>query len=163
MKEESYNKIRIWFLTKKERISALRLLYRSLPFVMVGFYILCLIVRYVQGGFWDFFYGALIPGAFFIATTLFRYWKNSPRPYEKYKIEPLIPKNKKGQSFPSRHVASAAIIAMSWLPVNAVVWAILMVVALLIALTRVFAGVHSIVDVTAGYLCAVVVGLLFFT
>ena len=47
----------------------------------------------------------------FIAVSVFRYIVNRPRPYEKFDMPPVIPKDTLGRSFPSRHVFSAFIIA----------------------------------------------------
>ena len=40
----------------------------------------------------------------FIAVSVFRYIVNRPRPYEKFDMPPVIPKDTHGRSFPSRHV-----------------------------------------------------------
>lgn len=49
----------------------------------------------------------------FIAVSVFRYIVNRPRPYEKFDMPPVIPKDTHGRSFPSRHVFSAFIIAFT--------------------------------------------------
>ena len=47
----------------------------------------------------------------FICVTVVRAILNFPRPYERFEMPPVIPKNTKGHSWPSRHVFSATIIA----------------------------------------------------
>lgn len=97
----------------------------------------------------------VIPAAAFILVSLIRRALNVPRPYEKLTIEPLIHKETKGKSFPSRHVFSAMMIALTVLTVYPVWGGCLIAVSVLIALCRVFAGVHFPIDVLAGMGCAI--------
>lgn len=96
----------------------------------------------------------VIPAAAFLIVTLIRAWLNFPRPYEKLAIVPLIRKETKGKSFPSRHVFSATMIALTVLTVYPVWGVCLLAVSLLLALCRVLAGVHFPIDVIAGMGCA---------
>jgi membrane-associated phospholipid phosphatase len=92
----------------------------------------------------------------FIAVSVLRRLINRPRPYEKFKTTPVIPKDTKGKSFPSRHVFSAAIIALSFFFVPQV-WGVgvfLLICAFLLALLRVLSGVHYPSDVLAGFVAA---------
>lgn len=100
-------------------------------------------------------YYIVIPAAAFILVSLIRRGLNFPRPYEKLAIKPLIHKQTKGKSFPSRHVFSAAMIALTVLTVYPVWGGCLLGVSVLIALCRVFAGVHFPMDVLAGMGCAI--------
>ena len=49
----------------------------------------------------------------FILVSIVRRFINSERPYTMYDFKPIIEKNKKGESMPSRHVFSAFIIGMA--------------------------------------------------
>lgn len=100
-------------------------------------------------------YYVAIPAASFLLVTLIRAWLNFPRPYEKLALVPLIHKSTKGKSFPSRHVFSAMMIALTVLTVYPVWGGCLVGVSLLIALCRVLAGVHFPMDVIAGMGCAI--------
>ena len=51
----------------------------------------------------------------FILVSIVRRFINSERPYTMYDFKPIIEKNKKGESMPSRHVFSALIIGMAFL------------------------------------------------
>ena len=51
-----------------------------------------------------------IPAAAFVAVSLLRRVLDAPRPYEKDGIDPIINKDTKGRSFPSRHAFSMAMI-----------------------------------------------------
>lgn len=96
-----------------------------------------------------------IPAAAFLLVSLIRRLLNFPRPYEKLAIDPLIHKETKGRSFPSRHVFSAALIALTVLTVYPVWGGCLVGVSILLALCRVLAGVHFPADVIAGMGCAI--------
>ncbi len=105
----------------------------------------------------------LIPAASFVLLSILRHQINRPRPYVRWpEMEPLIRRNKTGDSMPSRHVFSCVVIAMAWLYVVPMVGWLLLIVGILIALIRVALGVHYPSDVVAGYLCGLLAGLLFF-
>ena len=101
----------------------------------------------------------LIPGLSFVLLSAVRSRINRPRPYETWDITPLIPKDTKGNSMPSRHVFSTAVIAMAWIPVSLPAGILLLLVAVLESVIRVLGGVHYPSDVAAGYLIGVLAGL----
>lgn len=101
----------------------------------------------------------LVPLISFAAVSLFRKYCNAKRPYELWELTPLIPKDTKGNSFPSRHVFSIFMIAMS----AGYVWGVWPAIALCIAgvflaWIRVTATVHFVKDVVAGALIAIGIG-----
>lgn len=163
-----YGRIRHWFLapgtdgTCTKRLAVLSVCYRYVPYIIAAAYLLMTgwtllflqdcrtVVRLI-----------CIPAAAFILVSIFRHFVNAPRPYVQYHIVPLIPKNKQGESFPSRHTLSAAIIAMAGLYVNTAVGIQLWVLALVVAATRVLAGVHFVKDVLAALAFGLVFGSLF--
>jgi membrane-associated phospholipid phosphatase len=100
----------------------------------------------------------LIPMDGFIMVSVMRILIRRPRPYEKFGVAPVIPKETKGKSFPSRHVFSAAVIAMSLMSVPEVFvcGVVFLVVAIAVAVVRVLSGVHYISDVIAGFAFAAV-------
>jgi membrane-associated phospholipid phosphatase len=104
----------------------------------------------------------LVPGISFVLLSVGRSRINRPRPYEAFGVPPVIPKDTKGHSFPSRHVFSAMIIAMTFVCISPWTWlgTIFIGVSLLLAIVRVVSGVHYISDVVAGILIAVVAALL---
>ena len=57
----------------------------------------------------------LVPGITFWFGTALRARLDRPRPYEQPGFVPLVAKETKGHSFPSRHALSAAVLAMTWL------------------------------------------------
>lgn len=98
----------------------------------------------------------------FICVTVVRAILNFPRPYERFGISSVIPKDTKGHSWPSRHVFSATIIALVFLPVNMPMGIALLVCTAGIAVIRVISGVHSISDVVAAAVCALLFSGYFF-
>ena len=103
----------------------------------------------------------LIPGIGFVLLSFIRKLINRKRPYETFDIKPLIQKDTKGKSMPSRHVFSMSIIAVSWFHVIPSIGVILIVCSIMIAFIRFIGGVHYLSDVVVGFLSAIVWGLLF--
>jgi len=104
----------------------------------------------------------LVPMSSFILLTVLRQCLNAKRPYEKYDIEPIFQKNTKGNSMPSRHVFSITIISMCYLYVYPIVGLVFLCLSLIMAASRVFAGVHFFRDVLVGFLFGIASGLIGF-
>ncbi|MDE6874876.1 MAG: phosphatase PAP2 family protein [Lachnospiraceae bacterium] len=149
MRVGSYEKIRTWFLEKEWRMMFLRAAYRGLPLVVAAGYPVCLLVCFLSRR--ELFLRAvLVPAAMFFFVSAFRHIADFPRPYERGGILPLIAKDKKGHSFPSRHAASAGMIAAVWMAVWMPGGILFSAVAVLVAASRVLAGVHHVRDVLFG-------------
>ena len=110
----------------------------------------------------SFLRALLVPGISFILLSVFRSVVNRKRPYEAFDVPPVIKKDTKGHSFPSRHVFSATMIAMTFLLHSPWSWLglIFLGISLALAVVRVVSGVHYISDVVAGIVVAVVAALL---
>lgn len=104
----------------------------------------------------------VVPAVSFLLVSVFREIYCAPRPYEVLDIWPLIKKETKGRSFPSRHVFSAFMIAMAFFSVHAVFGAIMGILGMLLAYIRVVGGVHFPKDVVAGALLGILGGLFCF-
>jgi membrane-associated phospholipid phosphatase len=102
----------------------------------------------------------LVPGLSFVLLSLYRSVRNAKRPYEVLDIEPLIHKDTRGHSFPSRHVFSAFVIAMTFLWICPPGGALLLALGVVTALCRVIGGVHWPRDVMAGALLGAGTGLV---
>lgn len=86
----------------------------------------------------------------FIIVTVMRKIINLPRPYEVYPFYEITPRDKVGQSFPSRHCYSCAVIAVSGWILSPFVTVAVGIMTLLIAVTRVVTGIHFVRDVLVG-------------
>ena len=93
---------------------------------------------------------ALICAVPFVIVTLVRRLINAPRPYELYDFYEKKPKDKVGQSFPSRHVFSGTILATLTLFLYPAVGAVMRGRAVLLAVLRVLVGIHFLRDVVTG-------------
>lgn len=101
----------------------------------------------------------LVPGISFVAVSLFRKRYNAPLPYEKFGIAPVIEKETKGKSFPSRHVFSVFVIAVTVFYRYHGAGVFLCVVGVLLAVIRVLGGVHEPKDVVVGALVGILSGV----
>lgn len=100
----------------------------------------------------------LSPLTVFAVVTIFRKIFNRQRPYEKFGIPSVFGKDKKGESMPSRHTASAFIIAMSFLYISTPLGIAYLIISVLIMISRVLSGVHFISDVMVGMLISLLYG-----
>ena len=103
----------------------------------------------------------VVPLLGFLVVSGFRAAFDAPRPYELLDIDPLIKKATVGQSMPSRHLFSMAMIAMCWLYWCASVGVVLLLLCAVMGYIRVVGGVHFPRDVIAGALGGVILGLSF--
>ena len=129
--------------------------------IMYLAYPLLLVYLFFFGKFSSYFSfekALFVPAVSFILLSVFRKAVNRPRPYEKFQLPPVIKKDTKGHSFPSRHVFSATMIAMTFLLMSPWSWlgVIFLLVSIALAVVRVVSGVHFISDVIAGIIVAIV-------
>ncbi len=104
----------------------------------------------------------LVPAAGFILVSVMRNLYSAPRPYQVYGFTPILEKDTKGKSFPSRHVFSNAIIGMAVLSVDIPLGIVLLAAGFLLAVLRVMMGVHFPKDVIAGAGIGILAGLIGF-
>ena len=144
-------------------LSLLRTFNRFMTVVMPMIYLTLLAITYLQQGLGkqDGIY-LFIPASGFVILSFLRKKINAPRPYEVWKIVPLLDRDSPGQSMPSRHVFSATIISMACFHASLSVGIILLVLSALLGLVRVLGGVHYPKDVLLGYICGLVWGVIFF-
>ncbi|MEY8292893.1 phosphatase PAP2 family protein [Carnobacteriaceae bacterium 52-44] len=104
----------------------------------------------------------LTPTISFVIVSIFRNFINAPRPYEVSDTVPIIKKETKGKSFPSRHVFSVFVIATTLFYIFKPLGIILMLAGILLAILRVVGGVHFSRDVIAGAIIGIFSGVLGF-
>ena len=137
---------------------SLKIISHASVLVSVGAFVALLIYSYISEPIVALKIGvfALVP---YILVSFMRKIIKAPRPYETYDFYQAPPKNKVGQSFPSRHVFSAFVIAV--LSYIASVWVsiALIVLGVLLAVSRVLLGIHFVRDVVAGALIGILSGI----
>ena len=96
----------------------------------------------------------------FVIVSIMRKLINAPRPYEQLAFYRTPPKNKKGSSFPSRHVFSVFVIAAALAPYAPWLSVLLLALGATLGAFRVLLGIHYVRDVVAGALIGAVSGAL---
>ena len=103
----------------------------------------------------------VVPGVSFVLVSIFRALYNAPRPYEMPGARPpLIKKDSPGKSFPSRHIFSIFIIAVTFFQVWPAAGAAIGAAGALLAYCRVRGGVHFPKDVIAGAAAGIGCGII---
>ena len=157
MTEEHFRKMTESIRKKKVVVTLLNVLDKMITGITFLCYPLLLAYLFLQKS--DFLKPAIIvPAVSFIIVTLFRKMYNSKRPYEIYDFEPIIPKNTLGKSFPSRHVFSIFIIAMTFFYVQPDLGCWFFLMGAMLAVIRVYGGVHFIKDVSVGAVAGILAG-----
>lgn len=161
MTEERYHAVQAWFRARPAALKALllgnKLLSAAVYIGYIGMILVLLLHR--DGRLWRVL---IVPAVVFLGGSALRRYLNFPRPYEVYHTPSLDNKNRSGQSFPSRHMFSASVLAVCafwlWSPMG---W-VMAGIAVFLAPFRVLVGVHFIRDVAAGALLGSVLGYLGF-
>lgn len=104
----------------------------------------------------------LVPAVSFVIVSVFRRCYTAPRPYELLDIEPLIEKDTKGRSFPSRHVFSIFIIGMTFFYIAKPIGIVIGIMGIAMAYIRVVGGVHFPKDVVAGAVTGILCGMMYY-
>lgn len=133
-----------------------RFLNATITKLMVVVYLVLLLSLQSQGK--SLLVYLVIPALAFNGLSAFRKLLDRPRPYDMWEIDPLITKEKSGQSMPSRHVFSATLISMCLFTVTSFWGSVCLILAVILAICRVVGGVHYPSDVVMGYLIGILVG-----
>lgn len=159
---ENYNKISDFIRQRPLLYRIFVIIYKLLPVLVIGTYVLMLLygIFHLEPGV--LLRCILVPAVTFLFTTIFRKIINEKRPYEVYDIQPLIPKNKKGESFPSRHMVSVTIIALTGWYLHPLLGIWLTLLTLLVGVMRPLAGVHYIHDVIGAAALSIICGIIGF-
>lgn len=164
MTKESYEKI---FQKIRSKEYGLFIVYWSgkiLTCFTMACYVIAVLINFLTDK-WDALgLIIMIPAVSFMLVSLFRNVRDEQRPYEIYNFKPLIQKDTKGKSFPSRHVFSIFVIAGTLFWFYPVVACIMGIMGVILAVIRVISGVHFpkdvIVGAVAGMLCSGVTGII---
>ena len=136
MNAEQYRAVIGWFNARPAAKKALRLVSRSAVALVYLLYLgmLAWLAWHRMGQLWP---ALVVPASAFVVGTLVRKLIDRPRPYTALGFTPLFPKDK------------TAIAGTAWY-VLPPLGAVLAVLGVLIAISRVVTGVHYISDVLAG-------------
>lgn len=152
------------YVSKKSGLSrVIRYSGKAITTLTVILYISLLVYIGFHDGFTPLCKNILITGGCFAGLSVFRKKLNMPRPYEVYGFAPIIEKNTKGKSFPSRHVFSIFLIAVAYFYYGGVFSYIAIFIAfigILLCVIRVAGCVHFLKDVIAGAVSAVIMGVI---
>lgn len=159
MTKETYIKLTGIIRENPKRINLVKLLNRCLTGFIFLLYPAFLLLLYIQK---DPFlpHAILVPAISFVSVSIFRKVINVPRPYEKFSIPPVLEKDTSGKSFPSRHVFSVFVIAMTVFYLHTDAGIVLFVIGVGLAAIRVVGGVHEPRDVIAGALIGIASGII---
>lgn len=159
MTRENYIKLTSVIRDNPRRIRLIRFLNRLFTgFVFLLYPALLLLFFLEHDPFLE--RAVIVPAVTFVMVTIFRKVYNSPRPYEKFDLPPAIEKETAGKSFPSRHVFSVFIIAMTAFYSDSGMGTALFIIGIALGIIRVVGGVHEPRDVIAGALFAVLSGYI---
>ena len=158
-----YERVRPFFVTHPYYLSLLKWTNRLVTLLMPLLYFYVLWAAYLKASkTWIVLAYLLVPAISFIVLSVIRKRMNWPRPYELGTFPPLLNREGKGSSMPSRHVFSAAIISTVAWGVHPLLSVLGLSLALLLSGVRVLAGVHFVRDVVVGFLSAILWGFFWF-
>lgn len=160
MTKESYQKIFRIVRSFPHGIVLLQMMNKMLTFAAAFCYIMSILVLGFQREWKNAAILILVPAVSFVAVSIFRSRYNAERPYEKYGFVPLIQKNTRGKSFPSRHVFSIFVIGSTLFCFFPLAGLLICLLGVLLALLRVTVGVHYPKDVLAGAFLGILCGIL---
>ena len=159
-----YERVRPFFVTHPYYLSLLKWVNRLVTLLMPLLYVYVLWSVYLENSkSWEVLAYLLVPASGFILLSVIRKQINWPRPYEIGMLPPLLDREGKGSSMPSRHVFSAAIISIVAWGVNPILSIFGLSLALLLAGVRVLAGLHFVRDVVVGFVVAILWGIVSFS
>ena len=101
-------------------------------------------------------------GVPFVLLSAVRHVLDLPRPFEVYDLEPLLPRETPGRSFPSRHVFSIFVIGTCFCYLAPRLGGILLALGVILSALRVLSAVHFERDVLVGAAVGVLSGIIGF-
>ena len=159
MTKQTYIKLMEYLLWHKTLRKTLIAVERFLEVATVAAYLLLLIYTIYTDPGYTLLSAVTCVLALYICTMI-RNVADRRRPYEVYETLPAMNKDSKGKSFPSRHLTSISVIAMSLLGVSLPLGILFLVFTAVMAALRVILGVHFIKDVAVGAAIGIIFGVI---
>lgn len=161
MKTNIYRKFNTYFDKRENEVRAIKTISKTLTAIVYISYPSLLAYLLVANR--DLIYKAvLIPAVMLVIVSVARLLINRPRPYERFGFKPLLEKDKKGESMPSRHIFSVFMIAMTFLYVCPPLSVPLFIIGVVMGIIRIIGGVHYPSDIIVGALTGILSGFLFY-
>ncbi len=161
MTKEQYERWSAPFRKEQGRVKFLKTADKLITGTVFVSYPVLLLYLFLQEKYRQLCFSIFIPAGSFLLISLFRSVYSAKRPYEMFEISPLISKETKGKSFPSRHVFSAFMIGMTFLFVIKPFGILILAAGTVMAYIRVVGGVHFPKDTAAGALLGVLCGMCY--
>ena len=159
MTEKHFRQVSDSIRSRKYGELIVNLINKLITFLVFASYpVLILYIFYCDRG--DVLKCIIVPAISFAAVTMFRNIFNAKRPYEIYDFDPVIKKDTSAHSFPSRHVFSAFMIAMTYLVVDPRTSIDIFVMAAILGGLLVVGGVHFVKDVVSGAVIGILAGFI---
>ena len=159
MTKEQYIKVTEPLRSNSERAKRVTSLNHVLTALVFCVYPLYLFMLFTDKNPW-LWRAIFVPAVSFVILTIVRKIINAPRPYEKFQIPPVLEKDTKGKSFPSRHVFSVFIIAVTIFYEHPGAGVLLGMIGIGLGVVRVFVGVHEPRDIVAGAVFGIACGVV---
>lgn len=160
--QEFYHQISRPFKRSKKAGFVLRTLNQAITRLMYVSYPFFLILSAWQKGInWTWFLYVLVPAGGLLLVSLLRRLIARPRPYEIEGVEALISRKGKGDSMPSKHVFSSALISLTIFNLYPVWGVVYLILTMILAKCRVVSGVHYPSDVLVSLILAYFMALLY--
>lgn len=144
-------------------VTALRIFDALSVFFVAGVFVYGIAVLLYSGMYLYALKLSIMAAVPFVILSVLRVLINSQRPYEVFDIQEfseLREKKKSGRSFPSRHVFSAFLIGVLWIPYALPFGIAAILLGVLMALERVARGIHFIQDVLVGAVIGILSGVI---
>ena len=159
-----YNRNAAFFLARPKAKKALYIVNTAITYLFFGAYALLFVYGAQKGAFapMDFTKIFCAPALALFIVSVLRLAIDRPRPYseEGAGITPLKEKEGDKNSFPSRHLACAAVIATVFLPYLPLVSGALFILAFGLGYLRFALGWHYPSDLFAGFFLGLAVGII---
>ncbi len=161
-----YNKNAAFYNARPRAKKALTVANQALTYAFFLAYGLLWIYAFCKRNFPSADYLRLLfaPVTTLVVATVFRWAIRRPRPYSEQgaNIQSLVKKNKDRDSCPSRHLACAAVISVTFLPFFPVIGVGLLLLCPCLAYTRFALGLHYPSDLLFGFGLGGMLGLFTF-
>lgn len=144
-------------------VTALRIFDALSVFFVAGVFVYGIAVLLYSGMYLYALKLSIMAAVPFVILSVLRILINSQRPYEVFDIQEfseLREKKKSGRSFPSRHVFSAFLIGVLWIPYALPFGIAAILLGILMALERVARGIHFVKDVLVGAVIGILSGVI---